>query len=81
MWDSDFDCPVCHNSGYMRIPCPDCWGSGKKPEITCYDCGGSGVDCYGDRCWTCGGDGVIREYCDRCDGGGEINKECPHCRR
>lgn len=81
MWDSDFDCPVCHNSGYMRIPCPDCWGSGKKPERTCYDCGGSGVDSYGDRCWTCGGDGVIREYCDRCDGGGEIGKECPHCRR
>lgn len=81
MWNSDFDCPVCHNSGYMRIPCPDCWGSGKKPERTCYDCGGSGVDSYGDRCWTCGGDGVIREYCDRCDGGGEIEKECPHCRR
>ena len=66
MWDIDFDSPVCHNTGYMRITCPECLGHGVKPERVCHDCGG---------------DGVIKEYCDRCDGEGEIEKECAHCRR
>lgn len=27
----------------------------------CWECDGAGVDCYGETCFVCGGEGVIDE--------------------
>ena len=60
--------PVDNESGYRRVQCHRCKGTGKCPS-----CGGAGAicinpqfnkwvdcaNCYNGSCTTCGGDGII----------------------
>jgi len=67
------DCTTCKGKGFDTvqstrgematddIPCPDCNGTGKEPEL-CQDCGGSGMITNGagepDDCPRCGLSGI-----------------------